>query len=213
MADHAKVARIARHIFEGHEQRRPFERLRGELAPASLSEAYDVQDEVRRLFRDAGWGEFAGTRSRGPPGSSAPPAALIRLRLAGECSIPASPMPWSIFLLVLPTGRQRVASRLRPSNPETRLKCGRCKCGHFARSRRCWSRTSAIDDLVTPVGTLALTLFHITRARGVICWPAGERRSWPGCPHSDLEGVSVVVAAVFRIEREIAEGRGVIDHH
>ncbi len=60
MADQAKVARIARHIFEGHERRRRFERLRGELAPASLGEAYDVQDEVHRLFRDAGWGELAG---------------------------------------------------------------------------------------------------------------------------------------------------------
>ena len=60
MTDQAKVARIARHIFEGHEQRRRFERLRGALAPASLGEAYDVQDEVHRLFRDAGWGELAG---------------------------------------------------------------------------------------------------------------------------------------------------------
>ena len=60
MADQAKVARIARHIFEGHERRRRFERLRGALAPASLGEAYDVQDEVHRLFREAGWGELAG---------------------------------------------------------------------------------------------------------------------------------------------------------
>ena len=60
MADQAKVARIARHIFEGHERRRRFERLRGELACASLDEAYDVQDEVHRLFREAGWGELAG---------------------------------------------------------------------------------------------------------------------------------------------------------
>jgi 2-keto-4-pentenoate hydratase len=60
MADQATIARIARHIFEGHEQRRRFERLRGNLAPASLDEAYDVQDEVHRLFRDAGWGELAG---------------------------------------------------------------------------------------------------------------------------------------------------------
>jgi 2-keto-4-pentenoate hydratase len=58
--DQARVAKIARHIFEGHERRRRFERLRGELAPASLAEAYDVQDEVHRLFRAAGWGELAG---------------------------------------------------------------------------------------------------------------------------------------------------------
>ena len=60
MADQAKVERIARHIFEGHERRRRFERLRGDLAPASLSEAYEVQDEVHQLFRAAGWGELAG---------------------------------------------------------------------------------------------------------------------------------------------------------
>jgi 2-keto-4-pentenoate hydratase len=60
MADQARVARIARHIFEGHEGRRRFERLRGELAPVSLAEAYEVQDEVHRLFQGAGWGELAG---------------------------------------------------------------------------------------------------------------------------------------------------------
>jgi 2-keto-4-pentenoate hydratase len=60
MGDQVRVARIARHIFEGHERRRRFERLRGALAPASLDEAYEVQDAVHRLFRDAGWGELAG---------------------------------------------------------------------------------------------------------------------------------------------------------
>src|SRR5262245_53951096 len=60
MTDQAKVARIARQIFEGHERRRRFERLRGELACASLDEAYDVQDEVHRLFKEAGWGELTG---------------------------------------------------------------------------------------------------------------------------------------------------------
>jgi 2-keto-4-pentenoate hydratase len=56
----ARIARIARHIFDGHERRRRFERLRRDLAPASLAEAYEVQDEVHRLFRAAGWGELAG---------------------------------------------------------------------------------------------------------------------------------------------------------
>lgn len=60
MGDPARVAKIAQHIFEGHERRRRFERLRRELAPASLAEAYEVQDEVHRLFREAGWGELAG---------------------------------------------------------------------------------------------------------------------------------------------------------
>jgi len=54
MGDQARVARIAGHIFEGHERRRRFGRLRGELAPVSLAEAYEVQDEVHRLFQDAG---------------------------------------------------------------------------------------------------------------------------------------------------------------
>jgi 2-keto-4-pentenoate hydratase len=60
MRGEARIALIARHIFEGHERRLRFERLRGDLAPASLAEAYEVQDEVHRLFREAGWGELAG---------------------------------------------------------------------------------------------------------------------------------------------------------
>jgi 2-keto-4-pentenoate hydratase len=60
MGNRAKVARIAAHVFEAHRDRRRFERLRGELAPASMAEAYDVQDEVHRLFQGAGWGELAG---------------------------------------------------------------------------------------------------------------------------------------------------------
>jgi 2-keto-4-pentenoate hydratase len=60
MVDQARVRRIARHIFEGHEQHRRFERLRGDLAPASVAEAYEVQDEVHRLFQEAGWGALAG---------------------------------------------------------------------------------------------------------------------------------------------------------
>jgi 2-keto-4-pentenoate hydratase len=60
MIDQAKVVRIADHIFEAHRRRARFERLRGELAPASLAEAYDVQDEVHRRFAEAGWGELGG---------------------------------------------------------------------------------------------------------------------------------------------------------
>ena len=60
MGDQARVARMAAHIFEAHRDRWRFERLRGELAPASMAEAYEVQDEVHRLFREAGWGELAG---------------------------------------------------------------------------------------------------------------------------------------------------------
>jgi len=60
MVDQAKAARIAAHIFEAHRRKERFQRLRGDLAPASLEEAYVVQDEVHRLFRDAGWGELGG---------------------------------------------------------------------------------------------------------------------------------------------------------
>jgi 2-keto-4-pentenoate hydratase len=60
MVDRARVARIADHIFEAHARRARFERLRGELAPASLAEAYEVQDEVHRRFGAAGWGELGG---------------------------------------------------------------------------------------------------------------------------------------------------------
>jgi 2-keto-4-pentenoate hydratase len=60
MIDQAKAERIARHIFEAHERRARFERLRGELAPASLEEAYAVQDAVHRQFFAAGWGELGG---------------------------------------------------------------------------------------------------------------------------------------------------------
>ena len=60
MVDQAKAARIAAHIFDAHRRKERFQRLRGDLAPASLDEAYVVQDEVHRLFRDAGWGELGG---------------------------------------------------------------------------------------------------------------------------------------------------------
>jgi 2-keto-4-pentenoate hydratase len=60
MVDQAKVMRIADHILEAHRRRARFERLRGELAPGSLAEAYEVQDEVHRRFTAAGWGALGG---------------------------------------------------------------------------------------------------------------------------------------------------------
>jgi 2-keto-4-pentenoate hydratase len=60
MVDREKIARIADHTFKAHERRARFERLRGELAPASLAEAYEVQDEVHRRFSAAGWGRLGG---------------------------------------------------------------------------------------------------------------------------------------------------------
>jgi 2-keto-4-pentenoate hydratase len=60
MVDRAKAERIAAHIFEAHRRKERFQRLRGELAPASLDEAYTVQDEVHRRFGAAGWGELGG---------------------------------------------------------------------------------------------------------------------------------------------------------
>jgi 2-keto-4-pentenoate hydratase len=58
--DRDKVARVARHIHRAHLERARFERLRGDLAPASLEEAYAVQDEVHRLFEAAGSGPLGG---------------------------------------------------------------------------------------------------------------------------------------------------------
>ena len=60
MMDRERVERIAGHIFAAHERRARFERLRGELAPASLAEAYEVQDAVHGRFTAAGWGPLGG---------------------------------------------------------------------------------------------------------------------------------------------------------
>lgn len=60
MIDEARAERIAEHIFEAHRRRARFERLRGELAPGSLEEAYVVQDAVHRRFSAVGWGPLGG---------------------------------------------------------------------------------------------------------------------------------------------------------
>lgn len=60
MIDRTKAGRIARTIVDAHDRRAPFRRLTGELAPASLDEAYAVQDEVHRLFEEAGRGPLGG---------------------------------------------------------------------------------------------------------------------------------------------------------
>ena len=60
MIDRARAERIADHIFEAHRRRARFERLRGDLAPASLEEAYVVQDAAHRRFIAAGWGPLGG---------------------------------------------------------------------------------------------------------------------------------------------------------
>ena len=57
----AVVTRVARKIFEAHRARETFEPLRGPDAPASLEEAYLIQDEVDRLFvEEAGAGPIGG---------------------------------------------------------------------------------------------------------------------------------------------------------
>jgi 2-keto-4-pentenoate hydratase len=60
MTDQARAERIAEHIFDAHQRRARFERLRGDLAPGSLDEAYVVQDAVHRRFAEAGWGALGG---------------------------------------------------------------------------------------------------------------------------------------------------------
>ncbi|HSA79280.1 MAG TPA: fumarylacetoacetate hydrolase family protein [Geminicoccaceae bacterium] len=60
MVEQTKAERIAAHIFAAHQRKEWFQRLRGEHAPASLDEAYVIQDEVHRLFSAAGWGGLGG---------------------------------------------------------------------------------------------------------------------------------------------------------
>jgi 2-keto-4-pentenoate hydratase len=62
MGEETKAERIARHIFEAHQRRARFERLRGDLAPGSLDEAYALQDAVHRHFMAAGWGPLGGQK-------------------------------------------------------------------------------------------------------------------------------------------------------
>ena len=52
MNDPERIRRIARTIFTSNIAQKPFQPLRGENAPASLEEAYLIQDEVYRLFQE-----------------------------------------------------------------------------------------------------------------------------------------------------------------
>lgn len=52
--------RIARHLHQENQARRPFQWLRGDLAPASMAEAYAAQSELHRLWAEAGVGRLAG---------------------------------------------------------------------------------------------------------------------------------------------------------
>lgn len=57
----ADIERIARRIFDENRQRRTFQPLRGDDAPAAMADAYRIQDRVDELFqREAGAGPFGG---------------------------------------------------------------------------------------------------------------------------------------------------------
>jgi len=52
--DAQQISQIARQIFDANLQRLPFEPLSGDDKPASLTDAYRIQDEVYALFADEG---------------------------------------------------------------------------------------------------------------------------------------------------------------
>ena len=64
MVDQAKAARIAAYIFDAHQRKERFQRLRGELAPASLGEAYTVQTRSTGCSARRVGANSAVTRSR-----------------------------------------------------------------------------------------------------------------------------------------------------
>jgi 2-keto-4-pentenoate hydratase len=60
MTDSNRIDRIARHLHEAHEKRHRFENLGGELAVASIDEAYHVQMALNRLWVDGPRGVIVG---------------------------------------------------------------------------------------------------------------------------------------------------------
>lgn len=55
-----RIDRIARHLLDAHGERRRFENLTGDLAPASIEEAYVVQQALDRLWEAGTRGPIAG---------------------------------------------------------------------------------------------------------------------------------------------------------
>ncbi len=58
--EQAEIDRIAAEIVADNRRRAPFRPLRGADAPASLADAYRIQDRVHRLFEDGGAGTLGG---------------------------------------------------------------------------------------------------------------------------------------------------------
>jgi 2-keto-4-pentenoate hydratase len=60
MSDHARVNRIAQHLYNAHDSRSKFENLAGELKPQSMIDAYEVQKTLNGLWSESGRGPIAG---------------------------------------------------------------------------------------------------------------------------------------------------------
>ena len=60
MPETNRVDRIARYLLDAHAERRRFENLTGDLAPASIEEAYAVQRALDRLWEAGTRGPIAG---------------------------------------------------------------------------------------------------------------------------------------------------------
>jgi 2-keto-4-pentenoate hydratase len=60
MTDQNRIHRIARHLYQAHEGRNRFENLSGDLAPASIDEAYQAQMALNRLWVEGSRGPIAG---------------------------------------------------------------------------------------------------------------------------------------------------------
>jgi len=59
--DQDQIHRVARKIFEANQARATFQPLRGDDAPPSMDAAYQIQDEVHRLFTgEGGFGPLGG---------------------------------------------------------------------------------------------------------------------------------------------------------
>ena len=59
--DQEQINRVARNIYAANQERAPFQPLRGTDAPPSMEAAYQIQDEVHRLFDiEGGFGPLGG---------------------------------------------------------------------------------------------------------------------------------------------------------
>jgi 2-oxo-3-hexenedioate decarboxylase/2-keto-4-pentenoate hydratase len=60
MTDPAAIGRAAQALYDNRQQRRPLRNLPPELAPATLDDAYAIQDNLQQLYMATGSGALAG---------------------------------------------------------------------------------------------------------------------------------------------------------